>query len=225
VTEEVSIVDKELAGWIEEMMKPCVLVGNKWDLAKERIITGEWHEYVQKRLPGLLFCPVVFTSALQKKGVRQVLEVAQDLHRQAHLRAPTGELNRAVDDALKAVRPRARDGVMPRVYYVTQTDVAPPTIVVFTNKPEAFDNRYRRYIVNRIRERFEFAEVPVRLIFRERMTIYDQAERREHKERIEGRAGKRRRIALEREGALLPEGVGEGLAPDDEEIVTDDEEG
>jgi len=233
VTEEVSIVDKQVGGWIEENMKPCVLVGNKWDLAKEQIVTGEWHEYVQKRLPGLQFCPVVFTSALQRKGVRQVLSVAKDLHRQSRVRASTGELNRAIDEAMKAVRPRAKDGVMPRVYYVTQTDVAPPTIIVFTNKPDAFDGRYRRYLANRIRERFDFAEVPVRLVFRERLTIYDDGERKEHAERVAGRSKKRQRIADERATAqadkealvALPASAGEGLvSDDDEDLLLDDGE-
>src|SRR5205814_5876675 len=43
VTQDVSIVDKNLASWIEQTYKPCVLIGNKWDLAKEKIVTGEWH--------------------------------------------------------------------------------------------------------------------------------------------------------------------------------------
>jgi GTP-binding protein len=229
VTQEVSIVDKQLASWVEEMAKPCVLVGNKWDLAKEKIVTGEWHEYIQKRLPALAFCPVVFTSALQKKGVSQVLEVARDLHRQARVRVPTGELNRAVDEAMKAVRPRTRDGVMPRVYYVTQTDVAPPVIVVFTSKPDGFDGRYRRYLVNRLRERFDFAEVPIRLVFRERLTIYDHEQRAEHARRVKGRAGKRKRIAEERAAAAAAAKGGEGEGPplveEDDDIVLDDEEG
>ena len=43
VTQDVSAVDKQLAQWIADNEKPCVLVGNKWDLAREKIVTGEWH--------------------------------------------------------------------------------------------------------------------------------------------------------------------------------------
>jgi GTP-binding protein len=212
VTQDISIVDKNLGHWVEENMKPCVLIGNKWDLAREKILTGEWHEYLQKKLPGLQFSPMVFTSALERKGVAQVLDVAKDLARQARVRVPTGELNRVVEDAMKAVRPRARDGILPRVYYATQTGVAPPTIVVFVNRPTAFDDRYRRYLANRLRENFDFAEVPLRLLFRERLTIYDAAERREYVEHVHARERRERRRMREDELADLgpAEGPGRG---------------
>jgi GTP-binding protein len=198
VTQEVSIVDKNLARWIEEGHKPCVLVGNKWDLAREKIVTGAWHEYIQKRLPGLQCSPLVFTAAIERRGVKQVLEVARDLSRQARVRVDTGELNRVIHDAMKAVKPKVHEGRLPRIYYATQTDVSPPTIVVFCSKPAAFDDRYRRYIVNRLRESFPFPEVPVKLVFRERLTIYDDEQRKEHAERIRGKAATRKRAAAER---------------------------
>lgn len=199
VTQEISVVDKNLSRWIREAWKPCVFVGNKWDLAKDRIVTGEWHEYLQKKLPGLQFSPVVFTTATEGKGVPQVLAVARDLYRQARVRVPTRELNQAIEDALGVVTPRiGREGVKPKIYFATQTKVAPPTIVIFVNKPALFDERYRRYITNRLRDRFDFAEVPVRLIFRERLTIYDLEEQKEREERLKG---KRRRRAREEEAA------------------------
>jgi GTP-binding protein len=194
VTEEVSQVDKQLASWVADAMKPCVLVGNKWDLAKDRIVTGEFHEYLQKRLPRLQFSPVVFTTAIEGRGVAQVLGVAGDLRQQARTRAATPELNRTFEDAMRVVAPRiGREGVKPKVYFVTQTAVEPPTVVAFVNKPALFDERYRRYLVNRLRERFPFAEVPIRLVFRERLTIYDVEQRTERQERLKGRRRRRSR--------------------------------
>jgi GTP-binding protein len=195
VTQEISIVDKKLEQWIAENGKPCVLVGNKWDLARERIVTGEFHEYLQRKLPQLQISPVVFTTATEGRGVPQVLAVARDLFRQARVRVPTAELNKTIDEALKVVAPRVgREGTKPKIYFATQTGVAPPTIVVFVNKPALFDERYRRYLANRLRDRFDFAEVPLRLIFRERLTIYDVEQRAERDERLHG---KRRRRARE----------------------------
>lgn len=194
VTEEISIVDKNLAQWIADNEKPCVLVGNKWDLAREQIVTGEFHEYLQRKLPKLQFSPVVFTIAAEGKGVGQVLSIARDLYRQAHVRVATPEINRTLEDALKVVAPRiGREGTKPKIYFATQTAVAPPTIVVFVNKPALFDERYRRYLVNRLRERFDFAEVPVRLVFRERLTIYDVEQRAERAERLKGKRRRRGR--------------------------------
>ena len=72
-----------IASVIEEEKKPCVIVGNKWDLAREQFVTGEFHEYIQEMLPGLQFCPMVFTSAIERRGVWNVLEVAKELFEQA----------------------------------------------------------------------------------------------------------------------------------------------
>ncbi len=57
-------------------------------------------------------------------------------------------------------------GRMARVYYVTQPEVHPPTIVLFVNKPEFIDEMYQRYMVNRMRELLPYAEVPIRLVIR-----------------------------------------------------------
>jgi GTP-binding protein len=197
VTTEISSVDKELAAWIDELSKPVVFAANKWDLGRGKMATSEFHLYLQKKLPRLQFAPIVFTVAKENKGVRKVIAIARDLRRQALARAATPELNRAIEEALRQVAPRVgRDGTKPRVYFATQTAIAPPTIVVFVNKPGLFSQHYRRYIANRLRARFEFPEVPIRLVFRERLTIYDLEERAERDARLQG---KRRRRAREKE--------------------------
>jgi GTP-binding protein len=197
VTKDISQVDKQLSDMIVRHTKPCVVVGNKWDLAEGRMTTGQFDEYLQKKMPGLHFCPAVFTKAILGRGVWQVLKTARELYRQAHVRAGTGELNRVIREAVEQVRPRAkrpRPGAKhtrPRIYFATQTDVAPPTIVLMMNKPDLLSDWYLRYLTNRLRERFDFAEVPVRLVLRERETQYigtERAERRRKQKRHRAKA-------------------------------------
>ena len=52
------------------------------------------------------------------------------------------------------------------MYYATQVDVSPPTIVVFVNDPSLFDSSYDRFLQNRFRELLPFSEVPIRIHFR-----------------------------------------------------------
>ncbi|RME72311.1 MAG: ribosome biogenesis GTPase Der [Planctomycetota bacterium] len=198
VTKDVSQVDKALADMIVRHAKPCVIVGNKWDLAEGRMTTEAFDEYMQKKLPGLHFCPVVFTQAIRGRGVGQVLRTARELYRQARVRVGTGELNRVIRQAVEQVRPRAkrpRPGlkhVRPRIYYAAQIDVAPPTIALVVNKPELLSDWYQRYLINRLREHFPFAEVPLRLVLRERPNQYvgtERAERRRRRKRAAGRGG------------------------------------
>jgi GTP-binding protein len=79
----------------------------------------------------------------------------------------TGELNRAVREIVSQQRPRAAGGRLPKVYYATQTGVAPVTIVLFVSNPKAFDANYLRYVSNALRKRFPFPEIPIRVILRE----------------------------------------------------------
>jgi GTP-binding protein len=52
-------------------------------------------------------------------------------------------------------------------YYVTQSGVAPPTFVVFTNWPEGIEDQYKRYIVNSLR-RPSLDTVPIKVLYRKR---------------------------------------------------------
>jgi len=158
-------VASKLADYAVEGKKPVVLLVNKYDLAG-RIEPEEYRSYIDDRLKGLSFAPIVFISALTGFNVAAALEVARDLHRQANHRVTTGELNRAVSDLFNRRRPRAKGGRIPKIYYATQADVAPPTVVLFVSDPEAFSGNYLRYIENSLREAFPFPEVPLKIVLR-----------------------------------------------------------
>jgi GTP-binding protein len=55
-----------------------------------------------------------------------------------------------------------------KFFYATQTATRPPTFVLFCTEPAAVQPAYRRFLENRLRERFELAGVPVRLRLRKR---------------------------------------------------------
>ena len=169
---EVSQVDKKLAMQIVDSGRPCVLVVNKWDLAREKIGTAEFLEYMAERLPGLHFAPAVFISATESFNLAGLIDVSFDLHRQAITRVGTGELNRALEQAFQQRKPGGKKGYKTKIYYGTQVDRSPPTFVVFVNEPGLFPSNYRRYIENRLRDAFDFAEIPVQVYFRRRSSLY-----------------------------------------------------
>jgi GTP-binding protein len=161
-------LDKRLAREIADQLKPCVIVVNKWDLAKAKITTGEYYEYLEKRLQGLDYAPVTFMTAKSGRRVMPTIELAQQLFKQAHCRAATAEVNRALGDAVAARSPEPRGGRAAKLFYATQVDIAPPHIVVFVNDPALVSPPYRRYLANALRRRLPFPEVPIRLEFRAR---------------------------------------------------------
>lgn len=168
---EVSQVDKKIADAILEARKPCVLAVNKWDLAGD-VDTGKWFEYLEKRLPLFHYAPVVFVSAKDRVRLRQLVDVAFDLHDQGRHRVPTAELNEVVGKASAVRGPRVGRGQFPKIYYATQVGVHPPWIVLFVNDPKLFKDDFRRFLENRFREAFPFSEIPIRISFRQRQSIF-----------------------------------------------------
>jgi GTPase len=172
---KVSMVDKQLAGYILENYKPAIFVVNKWDLLKEKLVTGEWGDYLHKMFPSLDFVPIAFITAKDGKNVQNVLDLAQNLYKQASMRASTGSLNRVIEQAMLDQSPAVRSNRLPKVYYATQVAVQPPTIVLFTNGPELFDKTYQRYLLKTLRDHFRFPDVPIKLYLRAK--VRDDAER------------------------------------------------
>ncbi|MGF1582732.1 MAG: ribosome biogenesis GTPase Der [Gemmataceae bacterium] len=164
----VSKVDKQLATYILENHKPAVFVVNKWDLMKSQLVTGEFADYLQKVFPSLKFVPFAFITAKSGKNVQAVLDLAQTLHKQASSRVSTGDLNRVLREALEQREPRIKHNRRPKVFFATQVATNPPTIVLFTNGPELFDNTYQRYLLTQFRENLPFTEVPIKLVLRNR---------------------------------------------------------
>jgi GTP-binding protein len=182
-TEAISEPDKKLAAYIGEQYKPVILVVNKWDLAmgyareqllatadnkfvRDEDLMEKFEEYVRTELPHLNYAPLAFITAKDSKNVQAVLDLSQHLYKQAHDRPSTGHLNRAIQQVLAERTPSSPSGRRPKIYYATQIDVAPPTIVLFVNNPDFIDEAYRRFVVNRFREILPYGEVPIKLVIR-----------------------------------------------------------
>jgi GTP-binding protein len=179
-SEPISEPDKKLASYIAEQYKPVILVINKWDLARETLkkrdgdkyrdsdAMNEYGRYLDAELRFVDYAPIAFITAKEGKNVQQVLDLAQHLYNQANERVSTGRLNAALETVLKEKAPSAKVRAIPKVYYATQVDVAPPTLVLFVNNPDYIDDNYKRFVTNRFRELLPYAEVPIKLQIRAR---------------------------------------------------------
>jgi GTP-binding protein len=164
----ISKVDKQLAEYIFEQHKPCMFVVNKWDLLSGDVPTGDWAQYLRDTFRSMHHVPIAFITAKTGKNIKALCNHAQMLFKQARHRVSTSELNDAVHDALEVNPPPMHHQGRPKIFYATQVDVEPPTIVLFCNNPKAFSATYRRYLLTALRDRLPFAEVPIRLFLRRR---------------------------------------------------------
>jgi GTP-binding protein len=163
----ISKVDKQLSEYILQHFKPAIFVVNKWDLMAP-MPTGKFAPYIHATFPSLDYVPIAFITARSGRNVQAVLNLAQNLHKQASARVSTGDLNRVLRNALAQQSPPLRQNRRPKIYYGTQVAANPPTIVLFTNGPELFDNTYQRYLIKNFRDRLPFADVPIKLYLRHR---------------------------------------------------------
>jgi GTP-binding protein len=167
-TVPISQVDKKLAKVIAEEYKSCILIVNKWDLAKDSAVTEEYQEYLTKLLPGLKFAPIAFTTATEAKNIQSVLDLAAELFKQATTWIPTAKLNKAFEiiKEEKVGTAQGKTKGRPKLYYATQVAINPVTMLMFVNSPGLFEENYRRFITNRLRSTLPVEEVPIRLLAR-----------------------------------------------------------
>jgi len=176
----VSQVDKKLAKFIADEYKSCIIVVNKWDLAKGFAATEDYEDYLTKLLPGLKYAPLAFTTATEGKNVQSVLDLSAEIFKQATTWIPTTRLNKAFEQIKqeKTTAAKRSNKGWPKIYYATQVAVNPVTILMFVNKPELFEENYRRFIVNRLRSVLPIDEVPIKLLARPHRKRTDVESRR-----------------------------------------------
>lgn len=166
---KISQVDKRLAKLIHSEFKPCIMVVNKWDLAKDKASTEDYGDYLIKILPEVDFAPVSITTATTGQNIDSTIDLAWSLFKQSSTEIPTAQLNQALQYALSQPLPSVKSGRKhPKFFYATQVSNRPPTLLIFVNHPQWVTMDYERFLTHRFREYLPFDEIPIRLVFRSR---------------------------------------------------------
>ncbi len=158
--------DARIAAQAEERGRAVILCVNKWDLVQDKEAEAErLRGEARRHLQHVDFAPLLFVSALQGTRVHRILELAAELHDEASTRIPTPQLNDWIQSMQDEHPAPLFRGFPVRFSYAYQVATQPVTVAVQCNRPQAVDEAYRRFLVNRFRETFTL-RVPVRLVFR-----------------------------------------------------------
>jgi len=159
--------DAAIAGLAERAGCAVVLALNKWDLVEDKEAAyGPLIQDVRHRLRHVDFAPIFTLSVKTGERVERLLHMVDRVAGNRAFRVPTGELNRVIHQMMERVKPPSQKGRPVKLRYVTQASANPPTIVVFTGGAAKPPETYRRFLINRLREVFDFEGTPVRLRFR-----------------------------------------------------------
>jgi GTP-binding protein len=176
----VTMQDKKIAGLIQEAHAPCMIVVNKWDLAREqgdasRAKEREYYEQVQRDLFFLSYAPVLFLSAMTGERIEGLLKTVGTIAKNRVYRFQTGPLNRVIGRAMEKYAPPLVHGRRFKVLYAAQQTPKErareiPTLQLFVNSASLLTPAYERYLDLQLREAFDLKGCPLRFILRGRTT-------------------------------------------------------
>ena len=152
---------------IERNWKGVVFLVNKWDLVdKETMTIKKFEEQIRERLEPFVDVPILFVSALTKQRIHKALELAIKVYEQRMVRIPTSKLNEVMQQAIEENHPPEVKGKFVKIKYVTQLPTHAPSFAFYANLPQYVRDPYKRYLENRMREKFNFTGVPIQIFFR-----------------------------------------------------------
>ena len=163
--------DLNIFSLIQRNQKGLVVVVNKWDLIEEKTskVMKGYEEAIRKRLAPFTDFPIIFTSALTKQRIFKVLETAQEVYKARTLRIPTARLNEELLPLIEAYPPPSNKGKYIKIKYITQLpNTRVPSFVFFANLPQYVKEPYRRFLENKIRERWKLSGTPVNIFIRQK---------------------------------------------------------
>ncbi|HEY6660361.1 MAG TPA: ribosome biogenesis GTPase Der [Pyrinomonadaceae bacterium] len=171
--EGVAALDATIAGYALDAGCSIIIAVNKWDVVKDKETNtaAEFERGLREKMKFLEWAPVITISALTGQRVEKILPLVIKADEARNRRIPTSQLNDFFEKAVAQPRggtaPSPAKGGMSRlrVQYLTQAGIRPPTFVVFTSggKP-GLHFSYERYLVNRLREEFDFFASPLRIV-------------------------------------------------------------
>ncbi len=160
--------DQHVAGYALEAGKGLVIVVNKIDLVEpEKRKPAFWKKALASQFKFAPYAPVVTVSAKTREGIGSVLPVGLEVVGQRRVKMPANELNKVLREAFVAHPPPSFKSRRLKLGYATQARSEAPTVVMFVNDVGLLHFSYRRYLENRIRERFGLLGNPIKIVLRE----------------------------------------------------------
>ena len=170
-TRGIEAQDMNIFQLIQRNGKSLVVVVNKWDLVEEKSSQSISHfeEAIRDRMAPFTDFPIIFGSALTKQRIYKVLETAKAAYLNRKRHVSTGRLNEEMLPLIEAYPPPSIKGKYIKIKYCSQIrDTHVPTFVFYANLPQYVKDPYKRFLENKIRERWDFSGCPINIFIRQK---------------------------------------------------------
>ena len=156
---------------IQRNQKSIVVVVNKWDLVPDKTqkVMDEFESAIRNRMAPFSDFPIIYASALTKQRIFKILETAKDVYMSRRRRVTTAKLNEELLPLIEAYPPPSIKGKYIKIKYCMQIpDTRVPSFVFYANLPQYVKEPYRRFLENKIRERWDFSGTPINIFIRQK---------------------------------------------------------
>ena len=170
-TRGIEAQDANIFSLIQRNRKGLVVCVNKWDIVENKSIEAQkmFENAIRAKFAPFTDFPILFTSALTKQRIYKVLETAVQVFENRRRIVPTAQLNTYMLEQVAITPPPSNKGKFVKIKYVTMLkDAVIPTFVFFCNLPQWVKEPYRRFLENKIRERWDFTGTPIQIFMREK---------------------------------------------------------
>jgi len=156
---------------IQRNQKSLVVVVNKWDLVpdKDQRVMDTFIDAIRNRMAPFDDFPIIFASAMTKQRIFRILESAKHVYDNRCRRVSTAKLNEEMLPLIEAFPPPSIKGKYIKIKYCMQVpETRVPTFVFYANLPQYVREPYRRFLENKIRERWDFSGCPLNIFIRQK---------------------------------------------------------
>ena len=163
--------DLNIFSLVQKNQKGLVVVVNKWDLVenKDNKVIKTFEEAIRNRLAPFVDFPIIFASALTKQRIYKVLEMAKEVFSARTKRIPTAKLNEEMLPLIEAYPPPSNKGKYIKIKYCMQLpNTQVPSFVFYANLPQYVREPYKRFLENKIRDKWDFCGTPINIFIRQK---------------------------------------------------------
>lgn len=162
--------DMSIFNLILRNKKACILVVNKWDLIENKTsnLMKQYTEGIKERLAPFNDLPIIFTSVTNKQRIFNLLDEIEKVYGNYSKKIPTSKLNEAMLLEIDNYPTPAWKGKYIKIKYITQLPTKDPSFVFFCNLPQYVKAPYKRFLENKLRDKFDFNGCPVQIYIRQK---------------------------------------------------------
>lgn len=173
ISQPITSQDKRLTEEIVQSGRGIFIIANKWDAIDEKTSHSvtEYQEHINRSLPFLSWAPVLFVSVFDKQRIRDILDMAWAVKRNAERALTDDDCREFLKKILAKRAPTIGQGTRrPKLLRLEQVSTGPPRFLLTIPVKTRLAENYKQFMINALRKEYALEGVSIRLGIKEDMS-------------------------------------------------------